>query len=59
MIHHLVDNELKVEHTKQGVGVVARCICGWSSGLRFSGFLASAAFQDHKDEEAKKEQVRG
>lgn len=41
--HELVEN--KVE---QGDGVVlARCICGWISGWRFTEAAASAALERH------------
>jgi hypothetical protein len=46
MKHELIDGTLFIE--KQGI--IGRCICGWSTGHRFSLTAASAAFQDHKDQ---------
>jgi hypothetical protein len=43
--HRLVNDTLVVE----AGGVVARCICGWESGARFTGMVASALFLDHLD----------
>jgi len=52
--HKLVDGCVKVE----AGGIAARCTCGWSSLGHFTGMGASAAFQDHvEEEEAKKEKV--
>lgn len=43
--HELIDGSLVVEAD----GVVARCVCGWTSGPRFSGMIASNAFNEHKE----------
>lgn len=45
MEHRLVNDTLIADDK----GIVARCICGWSSGYRFSSFVASAMFSEHKD----------
>lgn len=54
--HQLVNNTLYVERDESGkaLGIVAQCTCGWKS-RHFTGFSASAAFQDHKEEKRKKE----
>jgi hypothetical protein len=41
--HELVGNSLSSEPG----GVIGRCACGWSTGLRFSSMVASALFRDH------------
>ena len=46
MKHELVGKSLDIEVD----GVIARCTCGWISRGHFSGFTASAAFQEHKEE---------
>lgn len=28
-------------------GIIGYCICGWNTGTRFSGFVASALMQEH------------
>lgn len=46
MRHELIDGTLVHE---KGRGIVARCICGWSSE-HFSSLSASAAFMEHQEE---------
>jgi hypothetical protein len=46
MMHDLVGNEVVATEN----GVVARCTCGWTSGLCFSGMVASALFREHLEE---------
>ena len=55
MEHRLVDGTLYVEGEKPNRGIIGRCTCGWSTGMRITGLAASAAFQDHQDEMKKKE----
>lgn len=43
--HKLVGGTLKNEPE----GIIARCVCGWSSGHRISSFAASAAMMAHKE----------
>jgi hypothetical protein len=43
--HELVENAL----TREPGGIIARCTCGWSSGPRFSSFVASSLFMDHRN----------
>jgi len=31
-------------------GIVARCICGWSTGPRFTSMVASSLFRAHQDD---------
>jgi hypothetical protein len=50
--HRLVDDTMTVERTTDGTGIVARCICGWSTGPRFTSAVASALFRDHRDNPA-------
>jgi hypothetical protein len=44
--HELIDGVL----VGTDDGIVARCKCGWTSGPRFSSFVASVAFMEHEDE---------
>lgn len=44
--HRLVNSTLTVE---KGQGILARCVCGWSSAGHFTSLAASSAFQDHKE----------
>lgn len=53
--HKLVNDTLTIEDSfldddASKKGVVARCTCGWTSGLRISSMCASAAFEDHVEE---------
>jgi hypothetical protein len=50
MKHELVGNEVVATEN----GVTARCTCGWSSGYRFSGMVASALFRQHLEDVGKK-----
>lgn len=43
--HRLVNDTL----VHESGGIVARCVCGWSSGGHFSSMGASAAMMDHKE----------
>jgi len=36
--------------SNEGEGIIGRCLCGWSTGHRFSGFAASVAFRDHLED---------
>jgi len=44
--HWLMGETLTREHD----GILARCICGWTSRGHFSSMAASAAFQNHLDD---------
>jgi hypothetical protein len=54
MKHNLVRGTLVADDK----GVVATCTCGWNSGHRFSGLIASAAFMDHQEEAEAAERER-
>ncbi len=43
--HRLKHGTLSLEDE----GVIGRCVCGWTTGFRFSSFIASVAFRDHLD----------
>jgi hypothetical protein len=45
-VHELVGGAL--ESTPHGV--LARCVCGWSSGYRPTSLIASAAFCEHLED---------
>lgn len=45
--HRLAGDTMVVERDRDGTGIVARCVCGWSTGPRFTSAVASALFQDH------------
>ncbi len=49
--HRLVDGTLQCEPASKwhSGGIIGRCICGWTTGHRFSSFAASAAFMDHQE----------
>lgn len=53
--HKLVDETLKREST----GIAARCECGWVSAGHFSSLGASAAMQDHKEQCAAQQLLKG
>lgn len=46
--HQLVGDTL----TREEGGIVARCVCGWTSGPRFSMLAASAAMLEHQERAA-------
>ncbi len=54
MEHKLENNTLYVERG----GVVAYCSCGWNSGKRFSGMIASVLFREHQEEMEKQENAK-
>lgn len=41
---------------REDAGIIGRCICGWSTGHRFSSFIASIAIRDHLEEKSKHEE---
>lgn len=43
--HRLVDDTLVAEDG----GIVGRCICGWSTGPRYTSMVASSLFREHVD----------
>ncbi len=45
--HKLVDGALKRDEQ----GITARCECGWVSAGHFSSLAASAAMQEHREQE--------
>lgn len=50
--HELKDGALHVARRPDGLGlgVVAECTCGWTSGPRFSRMLAQVFFDAHCEE---------
>jgi hypothetical protein len=49
MKHELVSNAIVIgAHS-----CTATCTCGWSSGARFSSFVASMMFREHVEEHTK------
>jgi hypothetical protein len=49
--HRLVNDTLVAE----AGGIVGRCVCGWSTGPRFTSMVASSLFRDHVDHPKKPE----
>jgi hypothetical protein len=49
MEHRLVNDTLVVERGD----IVAHCVCGWSSGPRFTSMAASALFHEHQEDPSK------
>lgn len=47
--HELIGGTLKGTDK----GVIARCVCGWTSGYRFTSLAASAAMMEHRENKAK------
>lgn len=43
--HRLLGNSV----VREAFGIVGRCVCGWSTGPRFTSMVASSLFQDHLD----------
>lgn len=54
MEHKLEGGTLSAEDN----GVIGRCVCGWTTGHRFSSFIASNAFRDHKEEAQERKRNR-
>lgn len=52
--HRLINDTL----VREKDGIVAHCICGWSSRPHFSSLSASAAMQDHKEHPEKQDDKR-
>jgi len=50
MNHALLGDTLRVHAD----GVEAECLCGWRTGRRFSGMIASALFGEHLENVAKR-----
>lgn len=48
--HRLIKGTL----VRTAYGIVADCVCGWTSGPRVSSMVASVAMQDHREAEAAK-----
>jgi hypothetical protein len=44
--HRLKDDTL----VREGDGIVAHCVCGWSSRPHFTSMSASADFAEHKEQ---------
>ncbi len=54
--HKLVGNTLYNERD----GIIGKCTCGWTTGHRITGMIASNAFSDHKEEmEARRASEQG
>ncbi len=47
MTHELVDGTLYREKD----AIVGRCTCGWSTDFHFTSFGASAAYQEHLEDQ--------
>lgn len=50
MEHKLINGTLYREDR----GIIGRCVCGWTTGYRFSSFAASAAMMDHQEHPERK-----